>query len=433
MISKNTFDDIIPPPVPATKRSIRNIPIREKKQNKIDELLEETAGMRTEHHIPPPVYIPPSSSSSKSGRRPRKGKWFIILILAVAAGVGTLFFFRGASVDIVLKTETIPVDLTTTSTVEASASSTLSYKVLPIQKEGSKEVAATGPAVKVEKKASGTIIIYNNYSAEAQQLIATTRFETSEGLVYRIDKAVTIPGNGSAEAVVTADQPGEKYNAEKKDFTIPGFKGTPKYSKFYARSKTALSGGFVGTMPKIADADLKAVNDSLEQELITQALATIQSEKPTDYAFFKEGVRSTYTSSVIPSADGKAVVTGKLILEALIFEKSAIEKVIADTKDGQRYRYDNLEDLALSILNQKAIASFISGPALSLRLEGTLTTGQSFDPETLKRALAGKAKGQLPEILKMYPEISRAEATLRPFWSSSFPENHEKITINVTK
>ena len=447
MNPKNTFDDIIPPasasnaiansantaPNENAKRSIRNIPIREKKPNKIDELLEETADMRSEHHVPPPAYVPPPSfqSEKKSG----KGIWVVLLVIVLLAGgtFGALMFFGGATVDVTLKTESIPVDFTIASTADSDASGTLPYKVVPVQKEGTKEVAATGAATKVEKKATGTIIVYNNYSSASQQLIATTRFETPEGLIYRLDRGITVPGNGSVEAAVTADQPGEKYNADKKDFTIVGFKGSPKYDKFYARSKTALAGGFVGTMPKIADADLKTANEELQQSLMAEAMSEIKATKSADSVFLKDGLRSSFTSSISPATEGKAVVTGKLIAEGLVFERKELEKAITTTKNGQYYRFDNLEDLVLSIQNQKPVDSFISSPVLSLKLAGTLTTGESFDPNALKDALAGKSKVQLQEILKMWPEITQAEATLRPFWSASFPENTEKITINVTK
>jgi hypothetical protein len=437
MNPKNPFDDIIPPGSDtgsaSSRRSIRDIPInREKKPNKIDELLEETVEMRAEHHIPPPVYVPPVSV--KKENRPGKALWAIaavILLIALSAVAMTLF--RSATVNIAIKTQSIPVEILVSSTnIASTTAGTLPYKILPIQKEGTKEVAATGPSTQIEKKASGTIIIYNKGTA-SQQLVATTRFETPEKLVYRIDKAVTVPANGSIEALVYADQAGAHYNIDLKDFTIPGFAGTPKFQTMYARSKTTMTGGFVGTMPQVSDADMKAANNELEETLTEQALAEILAQRPADYAFFKEGSRVTYTSSVAPSGEDKALVTGKVSVEGLIFERSAVEKAIADSKNGQQYRYDNLESLTLSIENPTPVDSFLDNPVLSLRLSGTLTTGQSFDEEALRRALSGKSKTQLQEILRTYPEIVEAEATVRPMWSSTFPENAEKIIINIEK
>jgi hypothetical protein len=471
MNPNNSLNDILPPnsgnggsngnnnnsggETSGPKKSIRNIPLSDRKQNKIDELLKETADFRVEHPTrvvessprpatPAQTKIKSSPSLSSGGKgTSRKALWLVALVAVLVLAGGLLMIFNNAEVRVTLKTESIPVNMTAAAVAdEMSATDTLPYKLLPLQKEENKEIAATGPTTKVEKKASGTIIVYNNFSAASQQLIATTRFETPAGLVYRIDKPITVPGTtvvngktvpGSVEAVVYADQSGTSYNISNSDFTIPGFKGTTKYEGFYARTKTALSGGFSGTTSGVSDADLKTANEELEQSLTGQIMTEIQSQKPAGYVFLKDGIRTAYTSSVGASSDGKATVTGRMSAEVLLFETSTLEKMIAENTGGSRYHFDNLDSLGLTIENGDKITSFISSPALSLTFAGTLTTGQSFEEEALKTALSGKAKIQLQEIMKMYPEITKAEATVRPFWSRTFPNNPQKIKVIVTK
>jgi len=69
----------------------------------------------------------------------------------------------------------------------------------------------------IESKASGQIIIYNNFSFSAQTLLQNTRFEAPSGKVYRVNKTIVIPGMkkqgsvtspGSVEATVYADKVG---------------------------------------------------------------------------------------------------------------------------------------------------------------------------------------------------------------------------------
>ena len=69
-------------------------------------------------------------------------------------------------------------------------------------------------------------------------------YKSQTPIIFRIPKTVTIPGAklesgelipGKLEMEVTADNAGEKYNIEPSDFTIPGFKGSPKFEKFYAK------------------------------------------------------------------------------------------------------------------------------------------------------------------------------------------------------
>ncbi len=438
MNSKHAFDDIIPPSkAPSQRRSIRDIPVREKKQNKIEELLEETAEIRAEHHTPPPAYTPPVrmrpiNTRKKSSKLPLI--LLVVIVLIALGGAAMTFVFDGANVKVTIKSESIPVEVTATSTPDSSsATGTLPYKVIPVQKEASAEVTATGAPSKVEKKASGIITIVNKNTAP-QQLIATTRFETSEGLVYRLDEPVTVPANGSIDAKVTADQPGDKYNVGLKDFTLPGFKGTPKFTTITARSKTTMTGGFSGMLPKVEEADLLQANKTLEKTLTEQAIAEAKRQLGKDQLIFANGgVRTTYTSSLEPGSAGKATVKGKVVAEALVYDISAIETLIANTKNGQRYRFDNLDSLAVSFNNRNPITSYIGGPVLLLKLTGTLTTGQSFDENALKGALSGKAKGQMPQILGMYPEITEGNATIRPFWSKSFPTDTNKIIIHITQ
>ncbi len=454
MKQNNSFNDIIPPgEVPNQKRTIRNVPINTKKPNKIDELLKETEELRAEHshpivhtdtsEVPLTRVVPPTTIINNSPRRgSRKHVWLGLISILVLA-ILSLFLFNSAEVLITLKTQSIPVDLNVNAAADiTNATGTLQYVVLPVKKEGTKEVSATGVPTKVEKRASGTIVVFNNYSDKPQDLIATTRFETSDGLVYKIDKPIRVPGTtkvngqtvpGSVEAVVYADLPGPKYNLERADFVIPGFRNTPKFAGFYARSKTALTGGYSGLMPQVSDAELKAANDELKTSLTAQALSELQTQKPGTHVFFKEGVRSTYNSDLGVATNGKATLTGRVSIEGLIFEKMKLEQLIAENNNGEKYHFDNLEVLTLAIQNEKVVSTFVSGPVLSLKLTGNLTTGQSFDENALKRALADKSKTQLNEILRMYPEIVKAEATLRPFWNNSFPENPNKINVIVTK
>lgn len=476
-MQKNSFQDVIPP---SGKRSIRNVPIPEKRGNKIDELLEETADFRLQEkrlvhqHLHPdepgedetPLHtrhshqhqaeeefepetineeqkvsfkttsrrIPPTQPSGKKG----------LLLGGIIGGVVLLgilfvFLFQKAEVAISLKKEIIPIDVVATSTAETAEASSLPYRVIAVKKENATEVAATGPLTKVEKKASGTIIVYNNHSSESQQLVATTRFETPAGLVYRIDKPITVPGTkvvngetvpGSVEAVVYADQPGANYNIDKTDFKIPGFKGDPKYDNFYARSKTPLSGGFSGNVSEISESDLANINKNLEESLKTEAMNQLQADKPADYVLLSDGgVRGSYTSTLAPASDGKTKVMGTYSAEAIVFKKTDLENLIANGS-SVRYHFSNLESLKLDI--QDNDESFISNPSLAVRITGSLTTGESFDTSALQSALAGKSKHQLQEILKMYPEIIKAEAVLHPFWKSSFPEDAKKIKITVT-
>ena len=94
--------------------------------------------------------------------------------------------------------------------------------VSPVRKieknyESAVTVESSGRASSGNQKARGTLIISNEYSSDTQPLIATTRFETGDGKIFRLAESVTVPGvtivdgkrqPGIVEAVVIADAPG---------------------------------------------------------------------------------------------------------------------------------------------------------------------------------------------------------------------------------
>ena len=109
-------------------------------------------------------------------------------------------------------------------------------EVLEAEKEVSQNFTAHGKKLK-STKAHGTMRIYNNYSTAAQTLVATTRFISNEGKLFRTKERVVIPGGyyeggklaaGFIDIEVIADQPGEDYNIDPSTFSIPGFVGTSK-------------------------------------------------------------------------------------------------------------------------------------------------------------------------------------------------------------
>ena len=111
----------------------------------------------------------------------------------------------------------------------------------------------------VSQKAQGTITIYNAYGASSQELVATTRFLTPDGKIFRITQNVTVPGetktaNGtlapsSITAPIVADQAGPDYNVGPvAKLSIPGFDSNSALEAgFYGVITASTTGGFIGT------------------------------------------------------------------------------------------------------------------------------------------------------------------------------------------
>src|SRR3989338_1226753 len=262
-----SFDDI----VPSGDRSIRKIAIHRK---------------RASAERKPPKEEEPPRYEGRKRRSSRVGLWIVAFVSIAILGFAFTLLFSGAKVVVTPKQRTVLVD-SQFSAFKTPSVGELGYEIMTVTKEGSAEAAPSGES-NVEEKASGTITIYNDYSTAPQRLIRNTRFQTPEGLIYRINESIVVPGQsksgttvspGSIEVVVYADEAGEKYNIGLTDFTVPGLAGTARFTTIYARSKTPMSGGFVGREKVVNEQDgeeAKAtLKEALKEELILEAKAQV--------------------------------------------------------------------------------------------------------------------------------------------------------------
>lgn len=317
------------------------------------------------------------------------------------------------------------------SALPNASSSALVYSTIKLSSTKSVEVEATGDET-VSEKAKGRIAIYNEQTSD-QQLIKSTRFESSDGKVFRLQEDVTIKAKGNLEVEVIADQPGVEYNITLSDFTLPGLKGTSRYDKVYARSKTNMTGGFVGLRKKVSTQALDSARTSLEAEVKTDLDAQILGQTPEGYILFPGLNKISYQLMPTETGEqGKAKVTLKGDLSAWIFKKTdlaqylAVQKIGAD-KVGAPVDFLDTTKLSASLVNTEATST----QAIKLSFIGSATLISITDEASLLADIKGKEESELFEILKSYPSIVEASAIIRPFWKSSFPTDETKIKIEV--
>ncbi len=426
-MSQNSFNDIVPP----KRRSIRNISRSNVPKSKV--------GQSYEYNNTPP--IPPDRS--KTNFFSKYGTWIISVVLLVVAVIILSLIFSYSKIIVNPKQKEVTVDGQFTALREPEIGE-LSYEIMQIEKTVSKVVSATDKE-QIEKKSSGKILIFNNFSSKKQRLVTNTRFETPEGLIYRINESVSIPGQkknsdgsitpGSVEVTVYGDEPGEKYNIPLKDFTIPGFKGSPQYSKFYARSKTPMTGGFAGERLKVEDGLFSKTKQSLEKKLREEMLNQVYTDIPSDFYFFEGGTFFNFPEpQIFDDGDNKARIESSGIVYAVIFKRKDFAQYIAQETISD---YEGLPVYILSTkdLTLKKPTGEISQPweedSFTFSLKGTASIVWTFDESRLKEDLRNRPKSAVNTILKGYPAIYKAHASINPFWRQSFGNDPEKILVEI--
>src|SRR3989344_8455696 len=216
---------------------------------------------------------------------------FLILILLGAFGYVALNRVSTAVINISPYKETSAIDSRLRARANAAADG-LPFEIAQLSAEESGLVTATGIS-SGGQKASGKITVYNNYGNAPQKLIANTRFQTSDGKVYRIRGAISVPGMGVLEATVYADQAGEEYNIGPADFTLPGLKGGPRFEKVFAKSKSAMSGGTSGNVRVVKKEDIDSARTAVNEKLKNRLTETLSKQKPEGYVLFAGAVKRT--------------------------------------------------------------------------------------------------------------------------------------------
>lgn len=384
----------------------------------------------------------PPRRGSKKPLLKRKFFWIAsaILFLLLIFLVSTVF--AGADINVEPRQEKSAIDGTFTAVRNSEEEGGITYQVMALSDSVSTEIPATQEQ-EVKERASGQILVYNSHSSASQRLIKNTRFETSDGKIYKIDESVVVPGTtvengeivpGSIEVTVYADEPGEEYNIGLTDFTIPGFKGDPRFETFYARSKTEIDGGFSGTKRSPAEDDLNEARQKLEEELREGLSQSAFAQKPEGFTLYQDALDIVFDELTIEESGRDVTVTQRGTLQALIFNTRKLETFIAEQSlasyEGAPVRVPNLTDLDFTLVSQDTPAE---QNQVQFTLSGGVTVVWEIDKEGLQEQLAGLPKGEFQRVLADYPNINRAEASIRPFWKRSFPDNAEDIDVKENR
>lgn len=446
---KNIVQDVVP-----GKRSIRNIELPNRRRPQTSSKVSSRETTDSEEEFTRPVSIKKevvkqkdidntsdSYSYEYEDNNPKSYKKLLYLATTIAVLVlafGVSAFFKKAVITITPHSKVVSLDASFKAEKD-STGSTLGFQVVSVTKEVQKDLEASGDE-NVSIKSKGTITIFNNTS-QSQRLIATTRFETPEGLIYRIPNAITVPARtvkdgktvpGSIDSIVEADQPGDKYNVGLKDFKIPGFKGDPKYDQIYGRSKSEMTGGFQGIRKVVSDELLSSANVQLENDLKNSLSSEIKSQIPNNFVLYDSGVSYEFS----PMSQGETTGSNALIKKrgtayAFIFDKAALTREIVNNlipeSAEDNIRISNLNNLDFSFTGSILDAEKVG--VLNFKLSGQPEFVWVFDDNSLLSDMSGLSKSDVKQVISRYPAIKEAYIETYPFWNRSVPQNVDKIEI----
>ncbi len=433
-MARNYMHDITPTPsddeaggdeMPRAERSIRDFRPSPARQRLATPRMQEVS-----------TQIPQKSSRS------RIGLWIAAaLCVVVLALAGGLLLFSSTSITIIPHAQTMTFDASNPLTAypaTSAATGTIPYTVVTQVFEDSAVVAANGTE-QAEEKATGSITVYNEYSDQPVRLIKNTRFQTADGLIFRIPASVDVPGKkgstpGSINVTVFADQTGPKYNiASGVTLNVPGLKSTAEmYSKVYAKSTAAFSGGFSGTRPAVSPAILEAAKAEVRARLAETAQKLHETAPEGTIAFSGLSVISYETLPATEEGGGSVRIHERATVTMPTFSSatfaSSVAQAVSAQAEGQSVTLSFSDGTSAQPVGALSAADIGTQPIVFI-ITGKAQLVWNLDTKAFLEALAGREEGAFESIVRGFPAVEEARARIMPFWKHTFPSDPTKIKI----
>lgn len=295
-----------------------------------------------------------------------------------------------------------------------------------------KAFVSTNPGKSVDEKAGGTVVI-RNASSRVQPLVATTRFLSASGVLFRLEKGVTVPANGSVEATIFADVAGATGNVGPTTFTIPGLSESLQKS-ITADNAAAFEGGvrtvsivtqedldraaleLRGTLEEEAKAALRAkAGDGLEGEAFSFAVAELKSD--TQAGAEAAGFGLTMT------VDATGVFYDRAAL-LVIAKRKLYEQLLPGTD------FVSLNESALQASVDKVAEAKSGTASVHVYLDGIVApsaSSRSLEPGRF----AGMSAEEVAALLAKDKVATGATVDFTPFWMKRVPRLKDHIYVLI--
>lgn len=378
---------------------------------------------------------------------------FVILVI-IAVGVAGYVLLPSAKITITPKAN--PINTNFDFVIDKNIKELdIAEKKIPatvivanIEKDG--QFTATGKK-QLKSNATGVVTVYNEWSSFPQKLVENTRVSTSDGKVFKTTKSIVVPGfvrdetgsdvPGKIDVPVVASEPGPDYNIGASDFNIPGFMGTAKYVKIYAKSLTVMSGGALGFTTVVSADDFNKAKDFLEEEARKDIVAQLNDKKPSDLIMVEQAISVKSGELVSPlkidQPTNKFNASLSISAIAFLFNDNDVNAIINGIlKENNREKKNFIfVDAGYKIIGD---ATIIGTDSMELTAQLYANAYNSYNlidesgKSDMRAKIIGKNQQELENYIKTdYPEINKISVVLWPFWVKKIPTMEKNVTITL--
>lgn len=283
----------------------------------------------------------------------------------------------------------------------------------------------------VEGTATGTVTIFNNLST-SQPLVATTRFLSPDGVLFRLEDGVTVPSGGSVEASVYADVDGGSGDIGPTTFTIPGLSAA-KQELVYAESLAAFSGGlsYISVVSQEElDTRTQEMVDALTLDAQTMLIAEA-GEELDGVSYDVEILEQTSTVAAGEEADAYEL-TVQVQVSGVFFDQAALEtlalaKLYEGLGQGQEFVGANAEKMTVRV---EDVSEAEQHAVVHVTLASAAVTSETSQALDVGRFI-GMTEEEVRDLLVEEGIATGVDVEFFPFWIKTIPRLKDHIYIEI--
>jgi hypothetical protein len=312
----------------------------------------------------------------------------------------------------------------------------------------------------------GTLTVSNTTNSP-WPLVAKTRFQTDDGIVFRIEKAITVPAAkdgkpGTLNTEVVADPLdayqkviGDRGNIKPSKMFLPGL-SSDNQSKIYAENKADFTGGKTDVTKLISKEDLEAARKKMVDDLKASAQPELQT-------MVKERNESQKTNLVLLTGTDAIQVSDPVVtipsnLEGQKLESFEVKGQVVAT--GTAYSKDELLEILKTELklkkNPEKRLTYIDEDSFTYRIMENDKAGKKIkitstikgieeyeiSPEKengerlirkIKEHIVSKKIDEAEGYIQNLPEIDKVHIESWPAWAPTLPGLPDNIKVEVKK
>ncbi|MDD4995940.1 MAG: hypothetical protein PHW15_00475 [Patescibacteria group bacterium] len=364
---------------------------------------------------------------------------YLFLSLTVLFIVNFIFgvfgSFYGAQIIITPETEEISINSSIKISEEKNTSTDLILKGKIVENIQTGEKKSFPQAtVSAEDYAEGEIILKNNNSS-ALNFVASTRFASPEGLIFRaVNRIYVAPKGGETTVLVKAEKMGAEYDIGPAQFTIPNLKDSALKDNIIAESKKPMTGGLKKT-GIIMQSDIDQAKKELKETLYQKGLTEI--EKEINSADFKIVIQSNILEEKSDALAGEEkiefTVQEKIKIGAVAFKENDISKIAVEILKNNVPQGKTLIAYELKSLNYRLIEYDLENKTalLEIQFRGYMSINNQYE-FLEKTRFRGLTKQEVENYLNEFSEIKEIKIKFwPPLLFKTMPQSIDKIKIKI--